>query len=367
MSDDVTDQNLADAEAVGGWETIGNRSAIRFLNGAIRRGRVSHAYLFVGPERVGKRTLALDLARAINCTFGDGDAGDQTASLPPCGDCSACVRISRANFADVQILTTTTQSSKDADAKAAERRVMIGIDLIKDLQSDALLQPFEGKVKVFIIDEAHRMSADAANALLKTLEEPPEKVRIMLTSPAVELLPETIASRCQIIRMRSVPRAVIADALVARFDVTADEARLLAKLAMGSPGWAIAALSDPSMLDYRRASAARIVEMLAAPLPERFDYASEMVTEFRRNRPQAMDELARWLQVLRDVAMVRHGLPGNVIFDERVAELEVVAQTMTDDDVAAAIKAVQQTRAALQSNAYPPLAFDSMMLGIPGK
>ena len=94
----------------------------------------------------------------------------------------------------MRIIDATTQTSSDADEKAAQRRVMIGIDLIKDLQSDAILEPYEGRKKVFIIDEANRMSPDAANALLKTLEEPPSKVHIILTSTSADLLPETIAS-----------------------------------------------------------------------------------------------------------------------------------------------------------------------------
>ena len=123
---------------------------------------------------------------------------------------------------------------------------MIGIDLIKDLQSDALLKPYEGRVKVFIIDDANRMSPDAANALLKTLEEPPENVHIILTAPAVDLLPETIASRCHLVRLRSVPRDEIAEAMMARLGMDSDEAQVLAKMSMGAPGWAIAALNDPS-------------------------------------------------------------------------------------------------------------------------
>ena len=173
---------------------------------------------------------------------------------PPCGQCSACDRIARSNFADVQIITSSTQSSKDPDAKAAQRRVMIGIELIKDLQSDAMLEPYEGRVKIFIIDEANRMSPDAANALLKTLEEPPSSVHIILTAPSAESVPETIASRCHLVRMRSVPPDVIADALIDRHSVPQTEAHTLAKMSMGSPGWAIAALNDPSLLDARKQS-----------------------------------------------------------------------------------------------------------------
>ena len=352
----------------GKWDTIGNPAAIKLLSGAISQSRVSHAYLFVGPNRVGKRTFAIDFARALNCNAADVAVSEWAELAPdvPCGQCSACDRISRSNFADVQVINSATQTSVDKDAEAAKRRVMIGIDLIKDLQSDSIVKPYEGRVKVFIIDDAHRMSSDAANALLKTLEEPPENVHIILTSPASELLPETIVSRCHLVRLRSVPSEVIAQGLVTRLGVDSDEAHLMAKMSMGAPGWAIEALSDPSLLDARKQSAARILDLFDANLADRFDYSALMAREFRSDRNLALDELERWLEIIRDIAMVQNGLHQHVVFDDRLEELDRVAQGLNPDDVSATASMVEKTRHALMVNAYPPLAFDGMMLGLPG-
>ena len=355
------------AAPTGQWTTIGNRAAIKLLTGAIEQERVAHAYLFTGPDRVGKKTLAVDFARALNCNVQDVTAAGWSDLQPdvPCGQCSACDRIARSNHADVQIITSRTQTSKDADTKAAERRVMIGIDLIKDLQSDAILEPYEGKVKVFIIDEANRMSQDAANALLKTLEEPPASVHIILTSLSADLLPETIGSRCHLVKLRSVPADEIAEALTHRYRVDEDQARTLSKMAMGAPGWAIATLSDPSMLDARRQSASRIVDVIEADLPERFDYAFEMTNQFRSDRGLAMDEIGRWLEILRDIAMIQNGLESHIVFEDRADELTRLANSMSPNDVAAASSAVQKTRAALMVNALPQLAFGALMLEVP--
>ncbi len=349
------------------WVTVGNPSAIKLLAGAISQSRVSHAYLFVGPNRVGKRTLATDFARALNCNATDLAASGSAGLNPdvPCGQCLPCGRISSSNFADVQVINSATQTSKDGDAEAAKRRVMIGIELIKDLQSDAIVKPYEGRVKVFIIDEAHRMSTDAANALLKTLEEPPDNVHIVLTSPAVELLPETIVSRCHVVRLRSVPQDVIAEALAKRFGVDSDEAQLLAKMSMGAPGWAIAALDDPSLIDARKQSAARILGVFEADLADRFDYAALMAREFRSDRSLALDELERWLELIRDIAMIQNGMRRHVVFDDRFQELDRIAEGLTLDDVAKTASAVEKARLALLANAYPQLAFDGMMLGLP--
>jgi DNA polymerase-3 subunit delta' len=356
-----------DSARIGSWQVTGNRAAVALLNGAIDQGRVSHAYLFTGPDRVGKRTMAVDFARALNCNTEEAIAPastDPKASVP-CETCSACDRIARMSHPDVQLLTALSQTSKDADARSAQRRVMIGIDLIIDLQADAMLKPYEGRAKVFIIDDAHRMSPEASNALLKTLEEPPDSVHILLTAPSVELLPETIASRCHVVKLRSVPANEIEDALVNRFDVAREEARTLSKLSMGAPGWAIAASRDPSLLDARRQAVYRIVDVLASDLADRFDYAFEMTREFRQNRATALEEVARWLEILRDVAMLQNGLRENVIFDDRTDELGELAHALTPSDVAQAASAVGKTRDALMLNAFPQLAFDGMMLELP--
>ena len=356
-----------DVASTARWNTIGNRAAITLLNGAIKQQRVSHAYLFIGPNRVGKRTLAVDFARALNCNAQDITASGWADLRPdvPCGQCSACDRIVRANFADVQIITSSTQTSKDQDARAAERRVMIGIDLIKDLQSDAILEPYEGRVKVFIIDEANRMSPDAANALLKTLEEPPSSVHIILTAPSAEAVPETIASRCHLVRLRSVPTDVITEALINRYDTQETEANTLAKMSMGAPGWGIAALNDPSLLDTRKQSASRIIDIVKADIPDRFDYAFQMTREFRSDRASALEEIARWIELLRDIAMLQNDLHQHVVFDDYIEDLSDLAKQLTQDDIARATSAVQKARDALMSNAYPQLAFDAMMLEVP--
>ncbi len=356
-----------DVRSSGQWRTIGNQAAISLLSGAIRQQRVSHAYLFTGPNRVGKLTLAVDFASALNCNIQDITApgwGDLQPDAP-CDQCSACDRIARSNFADVQIITSATQTSKDTDPQAAQRRTMIGIDLIKDLQSDAILEPYEGRVKVFIIDEANRMSQDAANALLKTLEEPPSSVHIILTAPSAESVPETIASRCHLVRLRSVPPETIAKALIDHHGVPRTEAQVLAKMSMGAPGWAIAALNDPSLLDARKQSASRIIDIIRADLPDRFDYAFEMTREFRRDRASALEEIARWLEILRDIAMLQNDLNQHIVFGDRIEDLENLAEKLTTEDLARATSAAQKTREALMSNAYPQLAFDAMMLQMP--
>ena len=150
------------------------------------------------------------------------------------------------------------------------------------------------------------MSAAAANALLKTLEEPSAEVYIVLVASDVEALPETIVSRCQRISLRPVPAEVIAETLVERFRKWSRErAERLARLASGRPGWAIAALNDPAVLEIYTQTATRILTALSGNLESRFTYASELSGRFRRDRDSVLNEMKRWLEMWRDIAIVK--------------------------------------------------------------
>ncbi len=174
------------------WQVIGQEKALTLLKRSLAEDNLAHAYLLVGPSHIGKMTLAINLAQALNC-FKDE---------PPCGQCSSCVRISRGCHADVQVLSLKSKTNEKGKSN-----VEIGIDDIRDVQHVANLPPFEGGHKVFIIDGAENMSAEASNCLLKILEEPPTKVVfLLLTSEEDKLLP-TIVSRCQRIGLKPMPAA----------------------------------------------------------------------------------------------------------------------------------------------------------------
>ena len=160
------------------WSTVGQKRALALFENSLRRGRPAHAYLLVGPAHVGKMTLARDLAMALNCQRG----------VPPCGECASCRRISAATHSDVQVIGL----GKNADGK---QQTEIGIEDIRQMQHSANLPPFEGKCKVFIIDGAELLSIEAANCLLKTLEEPAPTVVFVLLTAKEELLPLTVVSR----------------------------------------------------------------------------------------------------------------------------------------------------------------------------
>ncbi|NMA62607.1 MAG: DNA polymerase III subunit gamma/tau [Syntrophomonadaceae bacterium] len=167
-------------------EVVGQEQIVQALRNAVEQGRISHAYLFCGPRGTGKTSVAKILAKAVNCS---NQVGGE-----PCGQCIACDEIPRGSFMDV------------LEIDAASNR---GIDEIRDLREKVRIMPAQGKKKVYIIDEVHMLTAEAFNALLKTLEEPPASVVFVLATTEPQKVPATIISRCQRYNFRRLTSAEI--------------------------------------------------------------------------------------------------------------------------------------------------------------
>jgi DNA polymerase-3 subunit delta' len=335
------------------WNVIGQPKAVELLRYSLERGRLAHAYLFAGQPHVGKTTLAINLAQAVNCE----------QEPVPCGQCTSCLRIAAGKHADVQIIgRLSDNSSGDAGP-----RKEISIGQIRELQQAAALRPYEGKHRVFIIDGAEHLNEESANCLLKTLEEPPPDVLIILLAANDARLLPTIISRCQRVELTPVPVNTIEQELIENRQTEPDRAKILSRLCRGGIGWAISATVDERLLQERSLRLNELQELATASLVKRFDFAARLAAQFSKNRDSVEEVLRLWLDWWRDLLLVKEDC-GDLITN---ADQEVTLVRHSEDyslaDIRQFIEAIRAALKQLEQNANPRLVLEVMMLSIPNR
>ena len=332
------------------WSTIGHERAVALLKRGLEQGRASHAYLIVGPPRVGKMTLAIDLARALNCVREER----------PCGECEQCLRISRGVHADVKVVERGAGGESNGQV-----RVSIGIDQVREAIKEASLKPFEGSFRVFVFDGAEHLTDEGSNSLLKTLEEPPSQVVFVLLAVSAEILLPTIVSRCQLLELRALPRELISRELQSRFGLDEEAAREIGRLSAGSLGWAIEASTNAEVLEALNGKLDTIEEVARGDLEARFGYAMSLARSFARDRDAVARELRLWVQWWRDMLLQKEGLPDRVTNSSRVEALRSMAEPLSVGQIASAATAVLASIEHLERNVNPRLALEDLMLNLP--
>lgn len=323
------------------WGLIGHETTVTLLSRRLNAGTVSHAYLISGLPNIGKTTLALRLAQALNC---------ENADAAPCGQCRTCDLIARSGHSDVMIVEPDGRSTR--------------IEAVREMQGFLSMRPYEAAYRVAVMLEADKATPSAQDALLKTLEEPPPRSKLFLTARDGSGLLATIRSRCQSIALRPVPARDIEDALSQRVEgLSSHDAALIAQLAMGRPGWALAAAADPAPLSARAEQINGLIDILNGDRVARFAYAE---TAASLDRIERADVLALWQTWWRDVLLVLAGgqtVPVNV---DRLDDLRAVADRVGYDGAWQALNAVTKTAELLaDTNTNPRLALEVMMLDVP--
>ena len=325
-------------------DLIDQQHARLLLQGALRSGRISHAYLFVGPSGTGRQTTARAFAQALLCAVGGEDA---------CGTCTACRKVTAGTHPDLRIVAPGRTES------GGERRA-VAIDQIRDLKREAAYPPYEAKWKVFIIDDTEQMRAEAANSLLKVLEEPPSSTVIILLSESTEGLLPTLVSRSQLVRFSLVPAADIANALTAQAGVPPPRARYLAALARGRVGTALAAAAAGDEPFARRAEVlATLRAVERGDLIVAFD-AAEAVAKQK-------DEIARWLDIalwwFRDLVVWQvAGDPGLLTNQDGERDVAEWAGRARGEDLRRTVDAIEEAKTALRRNINPRLVLENLFV-----
>src|SRR3954469_25527175 len=232
-------------------ELVGQVHVARALQQAISSGRVGHAYLFTGARGVGKTSAARILAKALNC--------EQGPTPTPCNKCDVCLRVAAGD--DVDVLEIAGASNN-------------GVDEVRQLRQNAAVMPSRERYKIYIIDEVHMLSKSAFNALLKTLEEPPEHVKFIFATTEAQKIPITILSRCQRFDFAGISPAAIQSRLAQiasteGVEVEPEALQILASRAAGSMRDSQSLLEQLLALGHERITAADVNSLLGIAPAER--------------------------------------------------------------------------------------------------
>ncbi|MBI5965368.1 MAG: DNA polymerase III subunit delta', partial [Chloroflexi bacterium] len=267
---------------------LGHEWAVDMLHQHVVRGEVRHAYLFCGPPGLGRRTLALRLAQALNCTT-------PAAAGIPCGTCRDCRQIEAMQHPDMTVI-----QSLDDDGNPKENGTL-KVDYVRAVQHSLSLKPYQAKYRVALFLRFQEANDSAANALLKTLEEAPAHAILLLTADTPEQLLPTIVSRCEILRLRALPISAIESDLLKR-GVDEERARLLAHISSGRPGYARKLVDDVSLLEKREERLNDLQTLLSASRVEKFSYADKLSKDKETMRQVILIWLSYWRDVMLRVA-----------------------------------------------------------------
>lgn len=324
------------------WNLTGHEWAEQLLAQHIRNGDLRHAYLITAAPGTGRRSLALELAKAVNCL---------TPPAPGefCDECRSCKQISRLQHPDLSIVEPQGDGN------------LIKVDQVRQLQHSLSLAPYEAHYRVALLRNFQFANANAQNALLKTLEEAPRQVLLLLTADSAENVLPTIASRCEILRLRPLAIASLETALVLRWKFTREDARLYAHLSGGRPGTALSLASDSQGLEKRSSWLDEFVRLFEMNLRERFAYAETI----NRARDPLRSQLQTWLTYARDLFLLCSHSDAPLTHIDREVELKQLSSRFSPADILDIIKALQNSLEVLDQNANLRLVTDTLMLDLP--
>ncbi|MFH1380735.1 MAG: DNA polymerase III subunit delta' [Candidatus Omnitrophota bacterium] len=313
----------------------GQDSVLDILKKSIEKGRIFSSYLFVGPDGVGKSLTAGVFAKAINCLERNG--------VDPCGNCSPCKKIDLKIHPDVLFIEPKANSSS------------IAIDEIRKMLIQTNFKPYEAKMKVFIIENTHSMNAEAANAFLKTLEEPPESTVFILIARSKEMLLPTIVSRCHVVEFLSAPRDLVHEVIRNKFSITDDEALVLSNFASGSIGKAVRMKNQNAIVRKNR--------IIDSFFSGGIDFQDEL--SLYSGKMELKENLEFLLSLLRDMFLCNLKEPKDAFFNiDKIEKIKQYAGRFSSERLDFIIKKVIMLLSYVDYNVNPKMIIDSLTLEV---
>jgi DNA polymerase-3 subunit delta' len=350
----------------------GQEKAIGLLRAAFESDRLSHAYLFQGPDGVGKEATALEFAAALNC---------ELKGLMGCGKCSACRMAAGLSHPDIHLIFPTPTTLKPAEKGEliagyvrdgfreqdfGRKNAIISVEtVLADVVAKASQRPYIGPWKVFVLADADMMTPEAANTLLKTLEEPPASTVIVLTTARPNALPATVVSRCQKIPFATLPSELVEEILLAdpRLGFDADGARAAARLAQGSVGRALRSARQGQPVDLKRV-ADLMMGKRTRDVPSLVEEATTLAFRLGRSEQQRLLELMMlWYRdVIKVSELGGEAAAPDLLYSAYLAELARQAKAMDVATVGRLVDKIDDARRAIERYSNPTIVFTSVLL-----
>jgi DNA polymerase-3 subunit delta' len=328
------------------WKIFGHDWAVTLLQAHAGGEKLRHAYLFIGPEGVGRQTLALRFAQALNCR-------QATEPGQMCGICRDCRQIEALQYPDLSVLLP----------EEGHRDILI--DQVRRLQHTLSLAPFAANYRIALLPNFKRVTTEAANALLKTLEEPSDKVVLLLTASTLESLLPTIVSRCEVIRLRPAPLEKTREYLMAVKGLSLEKADLFAHLSSGRIGAATRFADEPELLTLREESLEMLLELLPAVRVDRFSAAERLCKPYNEARQNVGDVLPYWLTFWRDVFIRNSGADLPLVNQDLIPRIDQAASQINFELARELVLAHEKAQQDLDAYANVKLIVETLMLRWP--
>ena len=319
---------------------IGQDKAKKLLHRAVEQGRLAHAFLFKGPMGVGKKTLARTFAAALNC--------QEPKNHEPCGHCPSCRKFHSNNHPDFIVI--------EPDGAA------IKINQVRELKKTLAFPPFEAKIRVALLCDIHTMRREAANSLLKTLEEPPAQTMLILTADEASGILPTILSRCQTVPFFPLPLGEVAKILAQETGIEPEAATTLAAMAEGSLGRARLILAK-DLLGLRR----EIIENLLGLEPntpatiQTLTELAESAAKLKENLNELLELLTTWLH---DLLLFDHGASGSIINHDLSSTFPAACHRWSSQQLSKRLQLIDTARKQLARNCNPTAVCEVLFFGM---
>ncbi len=332
------------------WNMLGHEWAVEMLRQQVGREETRHAYLFCGPPGVGRRTLALRFAQALNCT-------NQTIPGEACGSCRECKQIVAMQHPDLAVI----QAEKEGG--------ILKVDQVRELRRIINLKPYQSKYRVALFLRFQEANDNAANALLKTLEEAPAHAILILTADHPEQLLPTIVSRCEVLQLRPLPLQAIEADLKAN-GLEPEGCRLLAHLSDGRPGYArrlLGGLKNDGHGEGRNLVADRLERLdelqhlLQATRVEKFRYAENLA----KDRDSLRNAIMIWSSYWRDVWLRAIHADVPICNIDRRTEIETLAGRLNLANISRVARTLGSALVKIERNVNARLVAEVLLLDLP--